>query len=62
MKIIKSALLFLGLATCTFSSVSTNTAQNLSDQIPDLGQPENQYFSANLQNLYGRLIYSELVN
>jgi len=38
---------------------ASSPAQSLSDQIPDLGQPENRYFSANLQNIYGRLVYSE---
>jgi len=47
------------LFACILLLAQPQDAQNLSDQIPDLGQPENRFFSAKLQGLYGRLIYSE---
>jgi predicted Zn-dependent protease len=36
-----------------------SAAEDISSRIPNLGQPENRYFSANLQDLYGRIIYNE---
>ena len=48
--------LFTGFIIAT-SSLSA--ADDISSRIPDLGQPENRYFSQNLQALYGRLIYNE---
>ena len=41
------------------SGLTLSAAENISSRIPDLGQPENRYFSAQLQGLYGRIIYNE---
>ena len=52
--------LLISLATFLMIAGSTlQAADDISSRIPDLGQPENRYFSQNLQALYGRLIYSE---
>ena len=41
------------------TGTALQAADDISSRIPDLGQPENRYFSQNLQALYGRLIYNE---
>ena len=52
--------ILLSLFACLIIAASSlNAADDISSRIPDLGQPENRYFSQNLQALYGKLIYNE---